>query len=397
VKIYLITQEVPYPPINGLRLDTWNRIVALSRLGISIHLVTWFDEPVPSAHLQILRGQVDSVALYPRNRAGYLALHPRYPSQVVSRRLPRATYKAELSRAKAISPDVILLDHLAGAVLGSSLAQDLNVPLVYRSHNVEHQYVKNMALTDHRIVKKMLLMSNVWRTRSIERFVRHYSTLVYDISAMDRAAWKQDVVTDKMRVLNYCLHPDFIPAKNQGPKDFDVLYVGSLHLQNNIVGLKWFARNVAPLLDDLRIVVAGARPSQGIDGILNSAGIDVIANPQDVEALYTRARVLINPIWHGSGVNIKMIELLATGQPVVSTSFGARGLADRVIAHVHIADHPKTFATTVRANVNEPFSAVQQATVIEEYGWENIVELVEALKTIYAGQKQNQQPLDSVD
>jgi glycosyltransferase involved in cell wall biosynthesis len=165
------------------------------------------------------------------------------------------------------------------------------------------------------------------------------------------------------------------------------LYVGNLHTRNNIFGLKWFARRVAPLLEGLYVVVAGSRPARSrparqLCDTLRKANVEVIANPEEVQGLYDRARVLINPIWHGSGVNIKTVELLATGKPLVSTSAGTRGLVKQLHRHVGVADNPEDFATLVLERLDDGFSPSQQGDVAREYGEENIIRLIEDLHAL---------------
>ena len=75
MRILLVAHEVPYPPVHGGRMDTWNRIVALSRVGVSIDLVRWVDEAVVCDHLDRIREHVDSVTLYARNRVSLKAMH----------------------------------------------------------------------------------------------------------------------------------------------------------------------------------------------------------------------------------------------------------------------------------------------------------------------------------
>jgi glycosyltransferase involved in cell wall biosynthesis len=384
LKLAIVASEMPFPPVSGCRMDIWNRIVALSRRGVSVHLITWVDEFVSEEHLKQINRHVDSLTVHRRNRTPLLALHPRYPTTVISRVLPRASYKADLKKLTRISPDVVFLDQLAGAVLALDLADDLNTPLVYRSHNVEYQYMKELFLAEQRLARKALLFTNIWRTKSVERLVRACSSRIFEISTEDRKAWQDDAVTAKARVLNYCLHldSDFGSTSHRADRAIDVLYVGNLHTPNNIFGLEWFARRVAPLLRDSYIVVAGSNPARQLCETLREANIEVTANPHEVQSLYARARVLINPVWHGSGVNIKTVELLATGKPVVSTSAGTRGLARQLLRHVGVADNPEDFATFVLERLDDDFSPSQQGNVAREYGEENITRLIEDLQAL---------------
>ena len=384
MKVLVVAREFPYPPVHGGLMDTWNRIVALSRRGVAVHLISWTDEPIAGEHLDHLRVRLASVEVHARNRAYIRALHPKYPTGVISRIPPRVLYAAELERTRRISPEVVFLDGLEGAVLAISLAADLGVPLVYRSHNVEHQYMRDMFRAARPSVRKALLLSNAWRTRWVEREVRRSSSLVYDISAQDRDAWRDDRRVAETKVLNYYLlhSEEDLVSDDESSRDIDLLYVGNLNANNNVFGLIWFAREVAPLLGGLRVVVAGSKPTPKLRELMQKAGIELLADPREVRPLYKRARVLMNPVWHGSGLNIKMVELLATGRPVVSTTAGTRGLIEPVLAFVKVADEPEAFTKAVRAGLNAASSSEQRQTVIGEYGWENVDALISDLHRI---------------
>jgi glycosyltransferase involved in cell wall biosynthesis len=387
MKVVVVAHDIPYPPNEGGRLDIWNRLVALSRLDVSVHLITWSDESVGEDQLQQLSCCVDSATIHERDRSPHLALHPIYPAGIVSRRLSQKRYKVELDRLKLIRPDVILLDGLEGAHFATSVAQDLCLPLVYRSHNVEHQYLWNLFIAENKLIRKMLLLANVPRTKLVERRIRAFSSLVYDISYQDQAYWQKAQPAIRGKILYYCLHPDKdLACGNSEPsRDIDVLYIGNLHSPNNIYGLTWFARGVVPLLKNLRIVVAGSRPTPELLNILAKAGVDVLIDIEDAAALYDRAHVLVNPVWHSGGVNVKMIELLATGKVVVSTSAGTRGVSKELLRYVIIADDKKAFADAARTRIGARFSLAQQRDVMKEHSWENIMKLIADLKIITAG------------
>ncbi len=329
-----------------------------------------------------MRKYTSSVTIHRRDLAFYRALHPKYPTYIGSRILPQAAYNRELDRVRQATPDVVFLDALSGAVLAQSLARDMNIPLVYRSHNVQYQYMKELFKAERKLVRKAVLYTNIWRDKAIERRIRECSYLVYDITPEDRDIWQRQTASSNSVVLNYFLHPDLEPlAKNPSiDGDIDALFVGNLHTPNNVFGLRWFAASVAPSLRGLRIVVAGAAPARELTDALEGVGIEVIANPEEVQTLYERAHVLFNPVRHGSGVNIKMIELLATGKPVISTTAGTRGLAKQLLKHVGVADEPKRFAKLLTEHLRiHSRSTGQQDDVIDEYGWENVSSLIKDL------------------
>ena len=95
-------------------------------------------------------------------------------------------------------------------------------------------------------------------------------------------------------------------------------------------------------------MVTGALPSS-TDFAMRHPQVLLAGRLDDLDATYRAARVCVVPLRYGTGTRIKIIEALAYGMPVVTTSKGAEGLAVVHGEHVLIADDPHDFAAaTVR-------------------------------------------------
>jgi glycosyltransferase involved in cell wall biosynthesis len=126
-----------------------------------------------------------------------------------------------------------------------------------------------------------------------------------------------------------------------------VLFFGTLGYHPNVDGILFFLREVLPLLrratPGLTVQVVGAAPPPAV---LRLAGPDVIVTGEvdDVRPYLARAQAVIAPLRIGGGTRLKILEAMAMGKPVVSTTLGAEGLAARADKEILIADTPETFA-----------------------------------------------------
>ena len=119
-----------------------------------------------------------------------------------------------------------------------------------------------------------------------------------------------------------------------------LLFVGSFRHSPNRIGIEWFLRQVWPLLDGLTLhVIAGEVTSLAAPGVIVEGFVD------DVRPAYRRAALVIVPLVESAGTNIKVLEALAMGKAVVSTSAGVSGLD---VPSVVVADTPADFAAAVR-------------------------------------------------
>ncbi|HXG35552.1 MAG TPA: glycosyltransferase family 4 protein, partial [Dehalococcoidia bacterium] len=112
----------------------------------------------------------------------------------------------------------------------------------------------------------------------------------------------------------------------------DVLYIGTLSWQPNAQGMQSFLREAMPKFADKlpgsRLMVAGSGPPSWLrDWAGRTPFLELVSPVLDVEALYRRARVFLEPVSGGGGTKLKVLNALARGLPVVTTPDGADGIA----------------------------------------------------------------------
>ncbi|MCU1351200.1 MAG: putative glycosyltransferase [Acidimicrobiales bacterium] len=132
--------------------------------------------------------------------------------------------------------------------------------------------------------------------------------------------------------------------------------------------------DLAPSLPDTLFLCAGSHGDAFRTRALppNVVFPGVVAN-RSKAALLSCADVALNPMRTGSGTNLKLIEYLAAGVPVVSTPFGARGTEVVDGEHVLLAS-PEEFADAVRASLADPAAAHRRALAgralaVARYDW----------------------------
>ena len=78
-----------------------------------------------------------------------------------------------------------------------------------------------------------------------------------------------------------------------------------------------------------------------------SADVTYVGRVDELRPHYEHAHVVVVPLHHGSGTRLKVVEAMAYGRPVVSTSLGAEGLPVRPVEHFFAADDAEGFAEAV--------------------------------------------------
>ena len=115
--------------------------------------------------------------------------------------------------------------------------------------------------------------------------------------------------------------PDKFCPNYYSQNKYDLLFIGS-YFGPNINGIKWFINNILPSTN-LRLCIVGS----GMDAldINKSNQIEVISDAKDLSEYYNSAKVVIMPIFSGSGMKVKTVEALMFGKYIISTPEGVEG------------------------------------------------------------------------
>lgn len=359
MNLIFICSEFPYPPVHGARVDIWRRIQALSEAGWKIHLFCWLSDGLEDTftdeHLQVVKNVTADINLFYTSkkaiplikRAFYMSF---LPSHVASRKLSRFAIDGIINSKKWCSPKFVWLDGIYGGELARALSSRLGIPLFVRSHNIEHRYMNQQAISCDSIRRRVVGLLNTLHLRRYEEKLLTKSVLFFDISVDDLNFWQ------KQGLKNGRWLPPMMERSNGFHMNaaaailkYDVVYLGNLNTPNNVQGIAWFVNHVLPKLTerlpDIRICIAGSRPSTTVKSLCARfpRNIEMIADPKNASDIYSSGKVLINPVLRGSGVNIKSIEMLQIFRPIVTTQQGVQGMPDEVKGCFLIADSAEQF------------------------------------------------------
>jgi glycosyltransferase involved in cell wall biosynthesis len=131
----------------------------------------------------------------------------------------------------------------------------------------------------------------------------------------------------------------------------DVALLGTWTWKPNRIGLDWFAREVIKKLpNDVRVQVGGT----GADDLRGRASnLEILGRVPSAADFLGRARCIAIPSLEGAGLQVKTLDALAIGRPVVATSFACRGIVMPEV-NVTVADEPSRFAEALVHWVRQP-------------------------------------------
>jgi len=158
-----------------------------------------------------------------------------------------------------------------------------------------------------------------------------------------------------------------------------LIFCGSLDYEPNIEGLNWFISEVWPLirknLSNAVLTIIGRNPSpEWADKMISFPGINFIGPVSDVREYYLHNTIAIVPILKGSGTRLKILEAMALGIPVVSTTKGAEGIEVESGNQILLADDPESMSKGI-ANLLSESTYYQhirlkgRQMIEEKYSW----------------------------
>jgi len=164
-----------------------------------------------------------------------------------------------------------------------------------------------------------------------------------DLAALNRMGRRDDVV-----YVPPLMRPQ--PLDRTAAEPNTVLITTNFTYSQNVTSLEWFFEHCWPHVDSrARLTVTGkdeagrlqklceAQPRTTYAGCLDAAGLD---------AAFATAAVAVNPTRLGSGFQIKLLDAIARGVPIVSTAF-----SNRIGPEIPSSDDPRTLATLMNARL----------------------------------------------
>ena len=168
-----------------------------------------------------------------------------------------------------------------------------------------------------------------------------------------------------------------------------IAFFGKLDYYPNTNAVEFLAAEIMPRiraeLPEAEVHVIGPDPPPALRALERpGSGIRITGRVPEIPAALSSASVVVVPLRLGGGTRLKILEALALGLPVVSTSIGAEGLDLEPGKHLVVADAPGAFAAEVVSLLRDPkrgqrLGASGRDAVCRRYDWSIIERQIEAL------------------
>lgn len=192
-------------------------------------------------------------------------------------------------------------------------------PIIYDAHNVESLILKKSNNS------KLINFFSSASARNIEKDICKHASQIWCCTEDDATSFIADfgaTIRSKTLIGFKGRHPSSAEIKKFSERGPTAVFVGSNWGPNNLAST-FINEILAPQLKEIEFHIIG---SVGSTIKKPAKNIVIRGYIDDLDAELSNHRVALNPTTSGSGINIKMLDYMATGTPIVTTAFGARGI-----------------------------------------------------------------------
>ena len=377
MKILFLSRWFPYPTNNGSKLRIYNLLRGLAEFH-DVTLLSFADQPDANPDAPEIRSIFSDVYVIPwrefspnspRALSGLFSLTPRSLVDTFSSEMA-GKIRQLISEQEF---DLVIASQLSMAAYRLYYK---NIPALFEEVEVGLSDGESHPTMDY---KKRIRSALTWFKLRLylSRLLRSFQACTV-VSEQERQLLTRRFSTsvDSIEVIPNCVRVDEYNNLESVLKPNQLVFSGSFRYHANYEAMIWFIRKVYPQIlaqiPDVQLVITGDHANLPIPP---APGVTLAGYVDDIKALIASSWISLAPLLSGGGTRLKILEAMAIGTPVVSTTKGAEGLGSISGEHLLIADTPNAFAIQVSRllrdkSLRDQLSMNGKEFVNGRYNWE---------------------------
>ena len=267
-------------------------------------------------------------------------------------------------------------------------AGDTLPAVVVDSHNIDYDLARQYARYGTSLVRRFYAEANWRKLRREELATYRDADGVYLCSAADEQRLLSDVPGVRTAVIPNAADVEYYQphATDPRPDGHTVVFFGYLSYVPNIDGVIYFVKDIWPRIAEAhpqsRCKIVGGRPPPSLLALAGPR-IELTGFVSDLRPHLAAAAAVVVPLRLGGGTRLKIVEAMAMGKAIVSTTLGAEGIEAISGRDILIEDEPAAFAAAVSRLLAEPGLAARigrsaRQLAVERYAWSGAARALES-------------------
>ncbi len=387
MQILFLASWLPYPPDNGSKIRTYHLLQALRRRH-TVDVITFVNQAdihhIPSAAIACgIVQAVEKPVYHPSSRRamlGYLSLQPRHVFDTYSPRMQRVVTQ-------------FLANRRYDAVVASQADTARYVPRQPGAVAIFEEVETSIIRDGYQQASSLVTRWRRWLTwQKTQRYMRELigqfdaCTVVSDLEKRNLRQVAPDY--EPVHTIANGVDTDALRPEVAEPEPDTLIYNGALTYSANMDAMRHFLDSIWPHIraaePGASLSITGRTDGVPLRDLALDAQVHITGYLDDIRPAVARAWACVVPLRIGGGTRLKILEAMALGTPVVSTSKGAEGLDVTDGIDILIADDPHSFARqTVRllhdVGLRQRLATNARRLVEAKYSWQTIGDQFAAL------------------
>ncbi|CCG40547.1 TIGR03087 family PEP-CTERM/XrtA system glycosyltransferase [Magnetospirillum molischianum] len=396
--LIFLCQRIPLPPQKGDKIRSFAVLRHLARTR-NLHVGCFIDDPADWDHVEALRHYCTDVCCIPLDKTiGKL----RSLTGLVRGKSLSEPYFHDLRLAQWV--DSVLKTHhpRAAFVYSSVMAQYIPRQGPMRPERVVMDFVDVDSDKWRQYAEAQAWpMNQIYRRESkklfaFDRDVCAWTDASVFVSPAEATLFRTMVPehADKIHAISNGIDLGHFTPSTDFPSPFEaathpIVFTGSMDYWPNIDAVRWFANEIFPTVattvPSARFVIVGANPTREVLDLAKQPGITVTGRVADVRPYLSHAAVAVAPMRVARGIQNKVLEAMAMGRVVVTTSQGWEGINAKPGQDLLVEDSAADLARATLRALTDPemaaMGAAARACMVGAYGWDDKLAAYERLLT----------------
>jgi glycosyltransferase involved in cell wall biosynthesis len=393
VKILFLSQIVPYPPHGGVLQRGFNIIREIAKRN-DVHLLA-FNHPDVLGKGRFVEDSKRVLGAYCRTveyvdlwsklsdlhqYAGYLwGAVSGLPFSVLAHR--SQPFKDKIGRI--LGSETIDLVHYDTLALAQFRDMGAGLPKVLMHHNIESQLMERRSGREGSLLARMYTGQQAKKIRAYE--LEQCGGFDLNVTVSDADATQLKTMIPGLRIAVVPNGVDieyFMSGNGNSAIEPALIYTGGMNMYANRDAVLYFLEHIwqkiKAEIPGVRFYAVGQDPPPELHKIAESDSCVVVTGyVDDIRPYVTRSSVYVVPLRVGGGTRLKILDAMAMGKAIVSTTIGAEGIHITDGKNILIADDPGDFAARTLALLKTPalrsnLGREARKLVENEYSWEII-------------------------
>ncbi len=368
MKILQIINRFPWPLKDGGALGYYNFTkgyhdagidLTVAALNTSKHFVNYNELPdeikkIAHIHLSYIDNRVKPFDAF-LNLFSSKSYH-------VERFLSKDFENLLLQLCKENAFDVVVFESIFVAPYINIIRLNSHAKCILREHNVEYEIWQSLASIEKNIVKKWYLNLLSKRLKKFEIQQLNKFDGLTSVTQQDADVFKQLGCVKPIHVAASGIDTNRLQPNNTNLEMPSLFHIGSMDWMPNQEAVAWFIENVWNKVElhfpSLKFYIAGRKMPDYFKKYV-SKNIIVLGEVNDAISFMQSKAIQIVPLFSGSGIRVKILEGMALGKCIITTSLGAQGIQVENNKHVIIANNANEFIDAIIALILNQNSITQ--------------------------------------